>query len=206
LIFNPQHGVNMNTSLTTFDGYPRSDIDVAQIRTTRARIIRLKNDHKTLMASLEVAVQERFAAGKATDTSTRQLSAGRGPVEEDDSAQTQVSIEPPFARVNTVVPNSPAEEAGLRVGDKIVKFGNIKWTNHERLTQVARVVQQNERVRLQHNHHLPYTMADYLQQIILVKVLREVSANAASRPLDLRLVPRRGWGGNGLLGCHLLPL
>jgi len=25
-----QHGVNMNTGLTTFDGYPRDDIDVAQ--------------------------------------------------------------------------------------------------------------------------------------------------------------------------------
>lgn len=25
-----QHGVNMSTSLTTFDGYPRDDIDVAQ--------------------------------------------------------------------------------------------------------------------------------------------------------------------------------
>lgn len=24
------HGVNMNTGLTTFDGFPRSDIDVAQ--------------------------------------------------------------------------------------------------------------------------------------------------------------------------------
>jgi 26S proteasome non-ATPase regulatory subunit 9 len=24
------HGVNMNTSLTTFDGFPRDDIDVAQ--------------------------------------------------------------------------------------------------------------------------------------------------------------------------------
>ena len=25
-----KHGVNMNTSLTTFDGYPRDDIDIAQ--------------------------------------------------------------------------------------------------------------------------------------------------------------------------------
>ena len=25
-----QHGVNMNTSLTTFDGYPRDDLDIAQ--------------------------------------------------------------------------------------------------------------------------------------------------------------------------------
>ena len=29
-----QHGVNMNTGLTTFDGFPRSDIDVAQSRHT----------------------------------------------------------------------------------------------------------------------------------------------------------------------------
>lgn len=27
---NDQHGVNMNTGLTTFDGFPRSDIDVPQ--------------------------------------------------------------------------------------------------------------------------------------------------------------------------------
>lgn len=25
-----QHGVNMNTTLTTFDGYPRDDLDIAQ--------------------------------------------------------------------------------------------------------------------------------------------------------------------------------
>ena len=30
LTWHTQHGVNMNTSLTTFDGYPRDDIDVAQ--------------------------------------------------------------------------------------------------------------------------------------------------------------------------------
>lgn len=30
LICGIKHGVNMNTSLTTFDGYPRDDIDVAQ--------------------------------------------------------------------------------------------------------------------------------------------------------------------------------
>jgi 26S proteasome non-ATPase regulatory subunit 9 len=40
LIIAVQHGVNMNTGLTTFDGFPRSDIDVPQstlhhIRQTR---------------------------------------------------------------------------------------------------------------------------------------------------------------------------
>jgi len=30
ILTSVQHNVNMNTSLTTFDGYPRDDIDVPQ--------------------------------------------------------------------------------------------------------------------------------------------------------------------------------
>merc|ERR1712169_136993 len=47
------HGFTMQTSLTTFDGFPRSDIDVAQARVTRARIISLRNDWKDLMDRIE---------------------------------------------------------------------------------------------------------------------------------------------------------
>lgn len=56
------------------------------------------------------------------------------------------ALEAPFAKVNSVVAGSPAETAGLRVGDTITKFGWIDWTNHERLSQVAEVVSQNEGV------------------------------------------------------------
>lgn len=151
---NLQHGVNMNTSLTTFDGYPRADIDVAQIRTTRARIVRLKTDYKVLMAELEKAVEEQFAQGKAAGAST--TAASRASVVQPEvneaatasGASSSSAIEPPFAKVNTVVPNSPADQAGLRVGDKITKFGSVNWTNHERLGRVAQVVQQNENVSM----------------------------------------------------------
>lgn len=179
------HHVDMSTSLTTPDGFPRSDIDVAQIRTTRARIIRLKNDHKAIMKSLEEAVHERFATGKPGEqTSTQSL--------QDTSSASAAAVpapvvEPPFARVNSVVPGSPAEQAGMHAGDKVTKFGWVNWINHERLGKVAQVVQQNE------NH------------IILVKVLRQ-SEGAVSSSHELRLTPRRDWGGRGLLGCHLLPL
>lgn len=129
----------MNTSLTTADGFPRSDIDVAQIRTTRARIIRLKNDHKAVMKRLEDAVYEQFAAGKPTEQlpaqTQRTAAQAAGPV-----------VEPPFARVNAVVPSSPADQAGMKAGDKVTKFGYVNWTNHERLGKVAQVVQQNENV------------------------------------------------------------
>ena len=144
----------MNTSLTTFDGFPRADIDVAQIRTTRARIIRLKNDHKALMTKLEAAVEEHFAAGKTAETSGTAAASGTRALQSNVSnsihtepASSMPIIEPPFARVNTVVPNSPAEQAGLEVDDMITRFGSANWTNHERLSKVAQVVQQNENVR-----------------------------------------------------------
>jgi 26S proteasome non-ATPase regulatory subunit 9 len=52
----------------------------------------------------------------------------------------------PFAKVNTVVSGSPADQAGLKAGDVIRSFGSVNWLNHERLTKVAETVQQNEGV------------------------------------------------------------
>lgn len=139
------HGVDMKTSLTTFDGFPRSDIDVPQIRTTRARIIHLKNDHKALMAKLEDAVHEQFAAGKALESmpESSSRSSGNGAAA---AASPAAALEPAFAKVNSVVAGSPAEESGLQVGDKITRFGTVNWQNHERLGKVAQAVQQNENV------------------------------------------------------------
>jgi 26S proteasome non-ATPase regulatory subunit 9 len=178
----------MNTGLTTFDGFPRADIDVAQIRTTRARIVRLKNDYKDVMAKLEVAVHEHFAAGKsaeslpaASNTAPSEAASTTGQAQQP-TQPVSTAIEPPFARVNTVVENSPADTAGLKAGDKVTRFGYVDWTNHERLGKVAHVVQQNE------------------NQTILVKVLRD------GQMVRLELTPRRDWGGRGLLGCHLVPL
>ena len=137
----------MTTPLLTPDGFPRADLDVAQIRTTRARIIRLKNDYKDVMSKLEVAVQEAFATGKTIET---QASAG-GRTGATNAPEADVSasrIEPPFAKVNSVTPNSPAETAGMKPGDKVTRFGTANFANHERLSKVAQVVQQNENVRL----------------------------------------------------------
>ena len=135
----------MNTSLTTFDGFPRADIDVAQIRTTRARIITLKNDHKAIMKKVEIAVEEHFAAGKAVSNNVNERAPEVQPAA--NSTPSGSSLEPPFARVNTVAPSSPADRAGLKSGDKVIRFGTANWTNHERLGKVAQVVQQNENVR-----------------------------------------------------------
>jgi 26S proteasome non-ATPase regulatory subunit 9 len=56
-------------------------------------------------------------------------------------------VETPFARVNSVSSGSPADQAGLKAGDVIRSFGGVNWVNHERLTKIGEVVQQNEGVR-----------------------------------------------------------
>lgn len=55
-------------------------------------------------------------------------------------------IESPFARVTSVVPGSPADEAGLEMEDRIKRFGDATWINHEKLNKIAETVHRNQGV------------------------------------------------------------
>lgn len=148
-------------------------------------------------------MQEQFAAAKSAETQTSEQ------VQSTEGAATSSSggIEPPFARVNSVTPRSPADLAGLKAGDKVVRFGTANWTNHERLSKVAAVVQESENVSFQLyliSHECFSNIG--VKRPVTVKVLRDVSSSAASQPVELRLIPKRDWGGRGLLGCHLVPI
>ncbi|KAI0409474.1 hypothetical protein F4802DRAFT_544128 [Xylaria palmicola] len=179
------HGVNMETPLTTRDGFPRADIDVAQIRTTRSRIIHLKNDYKDLMNAIEKYLHEHFASLQHTDdVASAPSSANRSTVMGDTLHET---LEVPFARINSVVADSPADAAGLKVGDEIRKFGYVNKSNNDGLKKVAECVQGNEGQR------------------VLVKISRQTNSGRRQE-LQLNLTPRRNWGGRGLLGCHILPM
>lgn len=182
-------GVTMDTSLTTFDGYPRDDIDVAQIRTTRARIIHLRNDHKEVMKHLEKGLHAHFEALQQAQASSTTPATTIPTQQQNGTHATQNGItETPFARVNSVAPGSPADQAGLKAGDVIRSFGTVNWVNHERLTKVGEVVQQNE------------------GRPLIVKLSRPNESGQSTRELSVSLIPRRNWGGRGLLGCHLVPL
>ncbi|KAI1500116.1 hypothetical protein F5X99DRAFT_410437 [Biscogniauxia marginata] len=177
------HGVNMETPLTTRDGFPRADIDVAQIRTTRARIIHLKNDYKDLMNAIEKHLHQHFASLQETDE-VAPTSTTRVGVLGDSLPET---LDEPFAKVNSVVTGSPADAAGLKAGDEIRNFGYVNKDNHDGLKKVAECVQGNEGQR------------------VLVKVSRRTDSTVRQE-LHLNLTPRRDWGGRGLLGCHILPI
>ncbi|KAH8657465.1 26S proteasome non-ATPase-like protein regulatory subunit 9 [Tricladium varicosporioides] len=182
------HGVDMNTRLLTPDGFPRADIDVAQIRTTRSRIIYLKNDHKALMSVIEKHIHEHFAQQAELGTNEPLPTAPNSA----DTPSLPTFITPevlglPFAKVNSVVDGSPADSAGLKAGDAIRNFGYVNVSNHNDLKRVAECVQGNE------------------GRDVLVKVSRP-SGGGRQTELWLTLKPRRDWGGRGLLGCHILPL
>ncbi|RMD41039.1 hypothetical protein DV735_g4076, partial [Chaetothyriales sp. CBS 134920] len=179
------HGVDMQTPLIDLDGFPRSDIDVAQVRVTRSRIISLRNDWKELMDRIEKGLHAHHASPQASESS-KQTEASPARRVPPTTASAPPAPETPFARVNSVEPGSPANEAGLKAGDQIRRFGTVIWSNHERLRKVGEAVQQN------------------VGRPILVKVLR--SQADSNQELELRLTPRQGWGGRGALGCHIVPI
>lgn len=113
-------------------------------------MIHLRNDHKDVMHHLEKGVHAHFA--------NLQTTPGAGPTTNGTSHPPVVhslpnrsttgsgALEAPFAKVNSVVTGSPADQAGLKAGDSIRSFGGVNWLNHERLSKVAETVQQNEGV------------------------------------------------------------
>ncbi|KAI0345968.1 hypothetical protein BDW22DRAFT_1353611 [Trametopsis cervina] len=90
----------------------------------------------------------------------------------------------PFAKVDGVAPGSPAASAGLTRDDLILSFGSLTKASFSSnsLVPLANLVAANE------NHE------------IAVRVLR-----TGDEIVTLSFTPRKGWGGRGLLGCHIVP-
>lgn len=89
-----------------------------------------------------------------------------------------------FAKVNSVADNSPAQSAGLQPDDQIIRFGSITADTSKGLGALA----------------APGVVVDGASIQLIVR------RQGASQLVNLTLVPRAGWGGRGLLGCHLVPL
>lgn len=177
------HGVNMQTPLVDREGFPRSDIDVAQVAVTRSRVIALRNDWKDLMDRIEKGLHEWHANYQASDAYKNPPTTSSASSSEPPST-APLAPQTPFATVDQVTPGSPAHEAGLKVGDRLRAFGSADWSNHDRLKKVGEIVQRN------------------VGRPILVKVLR--GSGSEAQELNVHLTPRQGWGGRGLLGCHIV--
>ncbi len=97
------------------------------------------------MNVIEKTVHEHFAnlakqPPGAVDSSSPQPSEAR------PLAARPALLDPAFAKVNSVVPGSPADSAGLKPGDEIRNFGYVNELNSDGLKRVADCVQGNEGV------------------------------------------------------------
>ena len=52
---------DMDTPLLSGDGFPRSDIDIVQVRLCRVKIIKLQNDYKWISETLLDKMQKQLA-------------------------------------------------------------------------------------------------------------------------------------------------
>jgi len=168
----------MNSPLVDPEGFPRADIDVYAVRHARVRIIELRNDMTKLMDDIGKALANVHSTSNTASAPAAVNGAGPSTGVNGTGADMK-----PFARVDGVFPGSPASDAGLQRGDLVVQFDSLVASSFPASTlgPLTDVVGSHENRQL------------------IVKVLREGAV------VSLRLTPRHGWGGRGLLGCHLVP-
>lgn len=205
----------MNSALIDNQGFPIASIDIVAVRTARARIIALRNDREDIenrmrnlldlalsrtnsgteapMTNGFVEHDQQPAQAMANVPGTNGILSMSVPIRQDGNAAvwSEVGGLTPFAKVNAISPNSPAQQAGMRVGDEILQFASLTATNAHRSTankdlgNLPNVVQRGTEIG--------------------VMVLR--GGDDDDREIKrLRLTPNDEWGGRGLLGCHLLPI
>lgn len=150
-------------------GFPRADIDVTAARADRHNIAGddatcmhpfnssgfifllclnavLSNDHKALMSAIEQLMYELHAEAKKAgpsahpeSTGTTLQTAAANAYMPDSSTASQLQL--PFAVVDEVSGSSPAEEAGIVLGDQFLVFANVTKQTPRTLQAVAAAVQ-----------------------------------------------------------------
>lgn len=184
------------------EGYPRADVDLFLVRTTRQQIIRLQNDLKAKMRELDDALVRVHSFGPGV------LGPGRSS-KPAPPAPSPSALPPPFAEIDAVTPGSPAAAAGLLVGDRIAIFGSLGAGDGARagespappllptLAQLGQVTRESEGRAL---------------RVVVVRRAAAAggaaggdAAAGAAGAVELTLTPQR-WAGPGLLGCHVVPV
>lgn len=226
------NNATMSSSLVDHEGFPLANVDIVAIRTARARIIALRNDREAVEKRMRDLVNVALArpapqtngtgtqtplthslaretndVGTATHgsnvgTAMAHVPGSQGhlsvsvPVQNGSTAEwNSVGGLQPFAKVNTVSEGSPAHQAGLQAGDEILQFGDIVASTAHLSASQADL------------GNLPSAVREGAE--VTVVVLRRGTDNTPPSTTSvrrLRLTPSSGWGGRGLLGCHLLAI
>ena len=188
---NGEPPAGVKTPLIDSEGYPRADIDVINVKNKRRRLAEINTDYKELMKKIESTMlqlhQSMPDVPQAIATTTTPA-----PV-----TTSSTSVLSPIAKLDEVLPGSPAATAGIQENDLLVKFGTITSTTESCLSSIAQLVGRSAN-----------------QPIAIVVQRASTSGGSAAdtsgasvkvENVELTITPQP-WGGRGLLGCHLTPI
>jgi len=105
----------------------------------------------------------------------------------------------PFAVIDGVDAESPAEAAGLHKGDLICAFGSAHYENHRQLRAIAEMVPQ----AAAGSQAIPIAVLRRKKMSVEDDVAHSVEAGEHVT-VRLKIYPRP-WKGRGLIGCHIVP-
>ncbi|CAJ1406959.1 unnamed protein product [Effrenium voratum] len=171
------------------EGFPRGDIDLYAVRQARHKYAVAQTDHMEVMKKIEQAITAIHASTKVHVPREGPADAKMEedePIPSADNVLLQVKLTAPFATIDEVSDGSPAQTAGLRIGDQICRFGPVSLQDTGDLSACFNAIREL----------VPRSVGTAIN----VTVLRgEPPART-----ELELVPQQ-WAGRGLLGCHMDP-
>jgi hypothetical protein len=108
--------------------FPRADVDLYKARRLRQEHSMLKNDAKSLLSELHAAMVAVHESARNSGTASEGRPALLAEDQETISSANVVSnsASAPFARIVSIEPGSPADDAGLHIGDKLCKVGTLR--------------------------------------------------------------------------------
>ncbi|KAK4471705.1 hypothetical protein MN116_005107 [Schistosoma mekongi] len=139
-VLNQNGSIGLDTPLIDDQGYPRSDIDVGLIRTTRNSIRCLNTDHKQIMLELETILHviHEYARQNPSKNILINREICSSEYKEIDNKPPQI-VKNPFLKIDQIAPNSIAEQADLKVGDRVIQFGSVSADNFVSLQDISTV-------------------------------------------------------------------
>ncbi|CAI5532362.1 unnamed protein product, partial [Closterium sp. Naga37s-1] len=225
---NAPGGGGTNESLVDKEGFPRADIDIPRVRSDRHRLAMLHADHKQLTGQIESLLVEIHSQAKPREqkpaktdgpNSTLPSAIATAPAASPAATSTSAAApnadvtaaalpsSKPFAMVDEVTPGSPAEVDGVRLGDRLLRFGSVAAAAAGGGAAAADGAPAGEVTEGREGgggSRVAGGGAELLKQVaaelqgsegrgVNMTVLR------AGNVVELLVTPRR-WGGRGLLG------
>jgi 26S proteasome non-ATPase regulatory subunit 9 len=180
---NGEPPAGIKEPLVDSEGFPRSDIDIYNVRNKRKRLSEINTDHKDLMKKLEQITPKLFTLSQhKTSASTEQKQSSTIAASTTSVAATvRGTDQEPIAKLDEILSGSPAQTAGVQENDELLQFGHVTANDPKAFASIAKLVGES------------------VQRPIILKIRR------SGEVMDLSLTPQP-WGGRGLLGCHLTPI